>query len=254
MTAEPWEIIRLEEIGSTNDEVRRLALAGAAHGTVIVAEAQTAGRGRRGSVWVSPPGRNLLCSILLRPDWPVEQWPRLTHVIALAICEALEDAGVSPQIKWPNDLYLNGRKFCGILLEMASSPQGMFVVIGFGLNVNLTEEEFPADLLASATSLRIATERIWDRESLLQSILRSLASRAEMAAQNFSTILEAVAARSFLIGKRISLRINDCERLGRVLGLTSQGGLHFLPDDGPAEEVLSADLVRPLVSERFSQK
>lgn len=246
MSASPWQIIRLEQIDSTNDEARRLAMAGAAHGTVVVAESQTAGRGRRGSAWMSPAGRNLLCSILLRPDWPMEHWPRLTHVVALAISEALESAQTFPKIKWPNDLYLNGRKCCGILLETANCSQGMFVVIGFGLNVNLTAEEMPAEILAIATSLRIETERTWDREHLLQDILQRLASRAEQAAQDFGTVLKAVASRSLLIGKRVSLQSNQAEHHGEVVGLTAQGGLLFQADDGPVREILSADFVRLL--------
>ncbi len=246
MSATPWKFIRLEETGSTNDEARQLALTGAAHGTVIVAESQTAGRGRRGSAWVSPAGRNLLCSILLRPDWPVEHWPRLTHVVALAISEALEAAGVLPKIKWPNDLYLNGRKCCGILLETANSPQGMFVVIGFGLNVNLTAEEVPAEILEIATSLRIETERTWDRERLLEDILQRLASRAEQASRDFGAIVTAVAHRSLLIGQLVSLQSNQAEHRGKVLGLSPQGGLLFQADDGPVQEILSADLVRLL--------
>jgi BirA family biotin operon repressor/biotin-[acetyl-CoA-carboxylase] ligase len=246
MSATPWKFIRLEETGSTNDEARRLALDGAANGTVIIAESQTAGRGRRGSAWVSPAGRNLLCSILLRPDWPLEHWPRLTHVVALAISEALEAAGVFPKIKWPNDLYLNGRKCCGILLETASSKEGMFVVIGFGLNVNLTADEVPEEILAIATSLQIETERTWDREHLLQDILRRLASRAQQASQDFGVIVNAVTTRSLLIGKRVSLQSNQAEHRGEVLGLSPQGGLLFQADGGPVQEILSADLVRLL--------
>jgi BirA family biotin operon repressor/biotin-[acetyl-CoA-carboxylase] ligase len=248
MSATPWNILRFDEIGSTNDEARRLALEGAPHGTILVAESQTDGRGRRGSSWLSPAGRNLLCSVLLRPDWPLESWPRLTHVVALAIAEALEAESeqIQPQIKWPNDLYLNGRKCCGILLETASSAQGMFVVIGFGLNVNLAASEMPEEILAIATSLRIETERTWDRERLLQAILQRLASRAEQAPQDFPAILQAINARSFLQGKRISLLSHGETRLGTVLGLTAQGGLHFQPDAGASEEILSADFVRVL--------
>ena len=254
MSASPWNIIHLPEIDSTNDEARRLAMQGAAHGTVVTAESQTAGRGRRGSAWVSPPGRNLLCSILLRPDWPLEHWPRLTHVVALSICEALEARQISPQIKWPNDLYLSGRKCCGILLETAASPQGMFVVIGFGLNVNLSASEMPDEILAIATSLRIETERTWDRSELLHSILQHLASRAEVAAQNFPAILTEVAARSNLIGRRVSLVSQGTQQTGLALGLSAQGGLQFLSDDGGEQEILSADLVRPLESESSSRQ
>jgi BirA family transcriptional regulator, biotin operon repressor / biotin---[acetyl-CoA-carboxylase] ligase len=242
MPSTPWKIISLT------------AMEGAPHGTVVTAETQTAGRGRRGSAWLSPPGRNILCSLLLRPDWPLEHWPRLTHAIALAICETLEAHQLQPQIKWPNDIYLEGKKLCGILLETAASPQGMFVVIGFGVNVNLEAAEFPPDLSTIATSLRIQTERTWDREMLLGAILQRFAGRAEQASQDFPALLRAIAPRSMLIGQEVSLISHGIERRGRVLGLSAQGGLRFLatnvPDHAAAieEDIISADLVRPISS------
>lgn len=244
MTPSVWKCIRLEETGSTNDDARQLAMEGAPAGTVVAAETQSAGRGRRGSQWVSPPGRNLMCSVILRPAFALEHWPRLTHATAIAIAEALEDCGLKPQIKWPNDIYLSGRKVCGILLETAGNAQGMFVVIGFGLNVNLRAEEFPDELAATATSLFIETERIWDRDELLRSILAHLLARVELVETNFTHLLAMAEARSFLRGHRVSLRINDTEERGLVHGLSPNGGLLFEGPDGQVREILTADVVR----------
>jgi len=239
-----WSIHPRETTGSTNDDARQLAMEGAPEGTVVTAECQSSGRGRRGSQWVSPPGRNLICSVILRPDFPLEYWSRLTHAASVAICEALEELGLKPQIKWPNDIYLSERKVCGILLETAGNARGMFVVIGFGLNVNLRLEEFPDELGQSATSLLIETERTWNREELLQSILFHLGIRCRMVAADFAQLLAMAETRSFLTGHRVTLGINDVEQEGFARGLSSEGGLLFENTSGDIRTVLSADLVR----------
>lgn len=239
-----WNIVRLDETGSTNDDARQFAMEGAPHGTVIVAESQSSGRGRRGSQWISPPGRNLICSIIWRPTSSLETWPRLTHAVAVAIAETLEEMELHPQIKWPNDIYLSGRKVCGILLESAGNAQGMFVVIGFGLNVNLRAEEFPGELTASATSLQIETERVWDRDELLRNILAHIEQRCAQAEMDFPKLLAMAERRSFLSGHNVSLQVNGDEERGIVRGLSPNGGLLFEDRNGSVREILTADLVR----------
>lgn len=239
-----WNIVRLDETGSTNDDARQFAMEGAPHGTVIVAESQSSGRGRRGSQWISPPGRNLICSIIWRPSSALETWPRLTHAVAVAVAESIEEIGLQPQIKWPNDIYLSGRKVCGILLESAGNAQGMFVVIGFGLNVNLRAEEFPSELTASATSLQIETERVWDRDELLRNILTHIGQRCAQAETDFPKLLAMAEARSFLSGHAVSLQVNGEEERGIVRGLSPKGGLLFEDETGNIREILTADLVR----------
>ena len=121
-----------ETTGSTNDDARQLAVDGAEPGTVVVAERQTAGRGRKGAEWFCAPGEGLAFSVILEPEWPREQWAWTALGAGLAVCEALERLGFAPAIKWPNDVLLDGCKVCGILVE---SP-GERVVVGVGLNVN----------------------------------------------------------------------------------------------------------------------
>jgi len=149
-------IVVVETTRSTSDDVRELAAAGHPEGAVVLAEAQTAGRGRRGNVWVAPRGRCLLLSILLRPPGETAWWPRITHIASVAVCQALETVlPVSAGIKWPNDVFVRGRKICGILLESAPAAGGGYVVLGLGINVHLQTEDFPAELRQTATSLEI---------------------------------------------------------------------------------------------------
>ena len=143
----PWgDIVILAMTDSTNRVAMEMAENGAPHGTVVVADAQTAGRGRMGRRWVSPAGKNLYVSLLLRPSVPTVEAPLLALVAGVALADAVEAVDVPASLKWPNDLYCGGRKAAGILAEMASDPDGVrHVVIGVGLNVNMEEDDFPPD-------------------------------------------------------------------------------------------------------------
>lgn len=248
-TINGWPIVRVKETGSTNDDVRHLAAEGAPHGTVVIADSQTAGRGRRGSSWVSPPGSSLICSVLLRPEAKMEHWPRLTHATSVAITLALEELepSLEPMIKWPNDILIGSKKICGILLETSSQNQEGFVVIGFGLNINLAKEDFPDELQETATSLLIETGRLWgetERESLLTLIIEKLQKLTPIIEKYFMDILIEVSSRSLLTGQKVKMQINGQEEIGTVRGISRGGGLLF--DDGKKDvrEILSADLVR----------
>lgn len=147
-----------DELASTNDTAKQLAEEGAAHGEVVIAERQTAGRARRGRAWISPPGRNLYFSVVLRPDLPPQRAPEITLVASVALCHAVRRAGADAGIKWPNDLVVDDRKLCGILTEMAADPDRVqWVVLGAGVNLNTRPEDFPEELRAIATS--VAAER-----------------------------------------------------------------------------------------------
>ncbi len=159
---------------STNDRAAARAREGAPEGLVVVADTQTGGRGRMGRSWHSPPGENLYVSLLLRPERPPWQLPPLTLLTGVAIAQALQARGVSPRLKWPNDLLLEDpsgpRKLVGVLTEMATERDRIkHVVVGIGVNVNATG--FPAELAGRATSLRLATGQPQDRGALLAAIL-----------------------------------------------------------------------------------
>ena len=167
-------ILRYESVTSTNSEVARLAADGAEEGVGVVADEQTAGRGRLQRAWSSPKGAGLYFSILLRPRIAADRWPLITFVAALAAGDALlEGGGVQTDIKWPNDLLANERKICGILAEAIETPAGRAVVVGIG--INLTNNAFPQDLINVATSVAQEAGRQPEREAILAALLSALA-------------------------------------------------------------------------------
>ena len=163
-------------IGSTNTEAMTAAASGEAEGTVFLAEEQTAGRGRADHSWQSEPSAGICCSIVLRPQLAPADALALSLMAGLAVVEAVEQTtGLRPDLRWPNDVLLNGKKFCGILTEMnAEATRVRYVVVGIGINVNNTS--FPADLQPIATSLRLESGRPWSRVELTAALLKSLDS------------------------------------------------------------------------------
>jgi len=235
----PWgDIVILPVTDSTNRVAMEMAENGAKHGTVVVADAQTAGRGRMGRRWVSPPGKNLYVSLLLRPFVPTVDAPRLALVAGVALADAVEAMGVPAALKWPNDLYCGGRKAAGILAEMASDPDGVHhVVIGVGLNVNMVETDFPPELQDTATSLRICAGRVFRRVDVLARLLDAVGTRyAEFIGGGFASLRDGWGRRDFLRGRRILLRRQGGEGWGTADGLDAVGALRFLPDGGPGVE------------------
>lgn len=215
--------------GSTNDNALAAARAGAPHGSVFVADEQTAGRGRRGNAWLAAPGESLLFSVLLRPKLQLSQASALTLAVGLALRDAiaplLEDA---PRIKWPNDLYVNGMKLAGILVESQLQGEHLHaVVVGIGLNVST--RDFPADIAARATSLALLGVGEVEREALLQGILNALALRLDAyQTDGLAGILNELNANDALRDRR--MRVDALEGHGR--GLDEQGRLLLEDADG----------------------
>ena len=169
-------IVFKEETGSTNDDLLGLAREGAEEGTVVVAESQRAGKGRRGRRWESPAGRNLCLSVLLRPRLAPSEAPLLTLLAAVEVSAALERVfGLQPRIKWPNDILLEGRKTAGVLAEIHAEQEVIHhLVLGIGVNLNMTAEMFPRELAYPATSVAIVLGRPVDRVSFTRELLRRL--------------------------------------------------------------------------------
>lgn len=164
-----WRVEVLDRTGSTNAVVSARAQAGEPAGLVVVAEQQTAGRGRLDRAWTSPPRAGLTLSVLVRPDLPPVRWPWLPLLTGLAVASAVrEQASVDAVLKWPNDVLVDGRKLCGVLAEV---PVAGAAVLGIGLNVSTREDELPH---AGATSLRLAGATTTDRDTLLRAVLRAL--------------------------------------------------------------------------------
>ena len=149
------DLKKFDTIGSTNTEALDAARAGAAEGHCVIARQQTAGRGRRGRTWVSEKDAGLYLSIVLRPKLEPRFLPLITLMSGIAVHETLTSLGMQPDLKWVNDVHIDGRKICGILAETADTPIGTAVVLGIGINVN--QAGFPAAIESIATSLRLAS-------------------------------------------------------------------------------------------------
>jgi BirA family biotin operon repressor/biotin-[acetyl-CoA-carboxylase] ligase len=173
-----WIVHAFDEVSSTQTLLEKLARGGAAEGTVLTARHQREGRGRQGRLWWDAPGDALLFSALLRPSVPATRVPQLSLVAGLAVAEALEaSAGVPARLRWPNDVLIQGRKVCGILPDAVSFGDGRVSHVLLGIGINVNQLEFPAELAAQATSLRLATGRRQDAAELLIPVLAALERR-----------------------------------------------------------------------------
>lgn len=220
-------IIYYERTGSTNEDAMRLAKEGAASGTVIVADFQEAGKGRRGRNWVSPPGSNLYFTLILKPDFAPDKAAMLTLVMALSVAQALEDkTGISPGIKWPNDIVINGKKVCGILTEMTLEAASIEAVV-IGVGVNVSQTDFPDDLKDSATSLRLEGVQQIERMQLLDCILEYFDKNYKIYLQklDLSGLREAYEAYLVNCGKEVRVLEPTGEYEGRALGINENGEL-----------------------------
>jgi BirA family biotin operon repressor/biotin-[acetyl-CoA-carboxylase] ligase len=232
-----------EEIGSTNDRAKELADEGAEHGEVVVAEAQTSGRGRRGRGWVSPARRNLYFSVVLRPDLPPSRASELTLVGSVAICDALRQAGVEAGIKWPNDLLVSGRKIAGILTELAAEPDKVqWVVLGAGINVNARREDFPDELRGGATSLLLERGQAAPRVLFAAACFTALETWLDRHdEEGFAVIREAWRERSVTLGREVTVQVDGRELVGRAEDIDEAGALLVRTTAG-LERVLSGDV------------
>jgi BirA family biotin operon repressor/biotin-[acetyl-CoA-carboxylase] ligase len=240
----PWHVTVLDEVGSTSDWLKQRA-AELPLGSVVFTESQTAGRGRRENRWIAPRGKDLMFSQLLRPEAPLEQWPRITTLAALAICKAVEaELPLQPRIKWPNDIYLSDRKVSGLLAETVSTRSGMILVLGIGLNVN--SREFSPGIVASSLLSELPTtpQGELDRKSLACRVLESLHAEFQRIGDDYSAAIADVRARSWLLGRQIRARTPQGEMFGRVLDLNEEGHLILQLNDGSAHSLTSAEEVR----------
>lgn len=238
-------VVRLDRTGSTNEALRRLAAAGAPPGTVVLARAQDAGRGRLGRSWHSPPGLGLYLSILLRPRRPASEAPRWALAAAAAGCEALEDLGLpGVEVKWPNDLLSGGRKVAGFLAEMRTLPGSTELVLGAGFNVAHREEDFPPELRAVATS--IALERNGaapDVEAVGEAFLERLRSfEPDLARGRFDEVAARWAARApRASGATVRVTLGGESFDATTRGLAADGGLVVERRDGRRATLHSGD-------------
>jgi BirA family biotin operon repressor/biotin-[acetyl-CoA-carboxylase] ligase len=239
-------VLRFESLPSTNTELARLASEGAVEGVSVVADEQTAGRGRLQRAWSSPKGAGLYFSILLRPAIPQNYWPLITFMAAIAVGDALrEAAGVETDIKWPNDLLSGERKICGILAEAIDTPDGRAVILGIGINV--TPNAYPPELANVATSVSEAAGRPIDREQILAALLDAL-SRWYASLEHPALIVDAWSNRSsYALGKLVQVSNGDDVWQGTTFGVEPDGALRLRTSSGEIKLVRAGDVysIRP---------
>jgi BirA family biotin operon repressor/biotin-[acetyl-CoA-carboxylase] ligase len=232
------------KIDSTNNVAMRLGEADEPHGAIVIAEEQTAGRGRAGRSWISEKSVGIHVTVLLRPPIAPAHAPLLTLVAGLAARDAIaEETNLTTDIRWPNDVILKGRKCCGILVEMRAEPDRIhFAAVGIGINVNQTK--MPEGLEEIATSLRMETERAHSRVAVLERLLRNLDRYYnQFVTEGATPILERFAeVSSYYEGKRVEIATALETFVGTTVGLESTGLLRVRRDDGRIETVISADV------------
>jgi BirA family biotin operon repressor/biotin-[acetyl-CoA-carboxylase] ligase len=227
--------IELAECGSTNDEAGRLARAGAKHGTVVIAQAQKAGRGRDGRVWESAVG-GLYLSAVLRPPLPLVDVPPMTLAIGIGVCDAARTAGAAAVLKWPNDVLVGGRKLSGVLVE-AQSQGGRLDAVIVGIGVNLTNE-----VPAHAISLAEASGHSVDRAGFVASLLSGVERWVDRyIASGLEAIIPAWQDR-MAVGLSARATIDGAPLVGAVAGLDQDGALLLRDDHGKLHRVRSGDV------------
>jgi len=235
------------EVDSTNAALARLTKEGCEEGTVVLADAQSAGRGRLGKAWISPPGVNLHLSVLLKPQIKIGDVRFLTLIGSLAIADALDAQGVKSQVKWPNDVLVTDKKIAGVLADLQlHNGQIDYLILGMGVNLNIdrpTIDRFFGEAAAGATSLYEALGRSVDRNAFAAQLLGSLEQRYfAFLEQGKAIVLEQWRSRSFL-GRRVSVREEDMHVDGIALDLDDEGCLVVALDDGSSVRVREGEVV-----------
>jgi len=237
--------LHYRETGSTNDQALSQAALGAPHGTVIVAEQQTAGRGRLRRPWLSSPHCGIYMSILLRAPLPVRDAPQSTLVAALSLVKVLrEHYQLRAAVKWPNDVLIQDKKVAGILTEMQSDQEfTRFLVIGIGINVSHTKDELQAPFRYPATSVAMELDDRVSRRELLLGFLHEFEQDFErFLASGFSAIVPALEDASATLGRNVIVQCGNSVYSGKAMGLTPEGALRLQTEDGREEIVWAGDV------------
>lgn len=236
----------LPSTDSTNTRARDLARSGAAEGTVVIAEEQSAGRGRLGRSWSSPPGLNLYLSVILRPSVALEVVPQLTLVAGVAAALTAREWVADAGIKWPNDIVVRGKKTGGILTEMeAAEGQVAFVVVGIGLNLNIRPEQFPPELRehAGALSWFTGTKEPIARHRFADRLLSQLEQAYETFVRSgFGALRDTWNELSLLTGRSVRIDSSGQISTGTVIGLDADGALLLRDESGSEKRVVAADV------------
>jgi BirA family biotin operon repressor/biotin-[acetyl-CoA-carboxylase] ligase len=234
-----------ESVVSTQDTAHEALLAGAPEGTLIVADSQSTGRGRFGRVWHSPLGKGIYMSFLLRPNVPLSQASHMTLLLSVALCRAIRrETGANATIKWPNDILIDGRKVCGILVEtFAEADRVKAMIAGVGISANLNQDDFPEELQAKATSLLAATGNAVNRESLIGAFFEQFESLyAVYLTDGFGPVRGLWEALTSTLHGPVEVTTPQGVVKGIAEGITEDGALLVKDPDGRLHTLYSGDL------------
>jgi len=238
------EIVYRDSLDSTNALAFRLAIEGANEGTCVVAESQSAGRGRLSRQWYSPHAKNLYVSVVLRPSvHPASVYP-LSFISSLAAFDTLKRAGVEPRLKWPNDVLIGSRKVCGTLIDLSIEADAVrFVVVGIGLNINMDRRDMDADLADRATSLLMETKNCFERARICGILLGSLETYYERGRrEGLERICSLWEEQAKVRGTYMEISQMDRVFRGVSEGIDRDGAL-LLNENGVVTRVIAGDVV-----------
>ena len=238
------KLIHYAEVDSTNSVADQLARCGEPAGTVVTANSQTHGQGRLDRRWFSPPDGGLWFTVILRPKTEPEITVQMTLLAAVAVCIGIEKAtGIRPGIKWPNDLLVRGKKICGILCEMEAAETVEYVLLGIGINANVKEQDFGADLQTTATSLALESGRNVDGVQLLQEVLNQLELWYDRwLTEGFSVLRKAWKERNITLNRQIEVDCGDTVVVGQAIDIDGEGALLVQTLDGSEQRFLFGEV------------
>jgi BirA family biotin operon repressor/biotin-[acetyl-CoA-carboxylase] ligase len=243
----PWkeQLLYFKSIDSTNTRAKELARANALHGTVLIADSQTGGRGRLGRSFHSPAGSGIYMSVIIRPKCRPDELMHLTCAAAVAACDAVEKAaGIRPKVKWINDLVYGKRKLAGILTELGLTKDGCvdYAIIGIGINCSQKEDDFPAEIRNIATSLEMIAEKPVDRAKIAAAMMDALHEMSKNLLARRKSILGAYRENCITLHQDVVLNRGGEKRYGHAIDIDEEGALIVLFADGRTEAVNSGEI------------
>lgn len=248
LNSHPWakNLHWFDTIDSTNTQAKKMALEGAPHGTVLIADRQTSGRGRMGRSFSSPSGKGIYMSVILRPQCAAAELMHLTCAVAVAMCNAVECvSGFRPQLKWINDLLANGKKLGGILTELSLVPgtdRVDFTVVGVGINCLQDPQDFPADIRDIAISLKTATKKSVKREDLAAAMVTAFYNLDQILLSEKAALMEQYKKDCSTLGQDIYLIKGESRTPCRGISIDQDGALIVEFPDGTSQVVNSGEV------------
>lgn len=239
------KIIYFDSVDSTNSKAKELASAGEVDGTLVISEVQTMGKGRLGRSFISPKGKGIWMSIILRPEIDPMSAAVITQISAAAVNLAASEMNIKTLIKWPNDIIINRKKVCGILTEMSAELTNInYVILGIGINVNVDEEEFTGEVKNVATSFKVETGKSISRKELLSKFLNNFEELYEdlIINNNIERTIKICRENSALIGKEINVIKRGINTKAKALDINDEGLLVVQYEDGKIESLISGEV------------